>query len=115
MAEELEKLREEPKEKAPGGNKEQPIPKEDNRSFNFVFEFRKEEPDKTVVEFRCSGNGFTDSDWKDLSETTVKEGCMAVKKSIRSLRTSSGWCAAKRISSCRIALLYEGKFHLFDG
>ena len=82
MAEELEKLREEPKEKAPGGNIEQPIPKEDNRSFNFVFEFRKDEPDKTVVEFRCSGNGFTDSDWKDLSETTVKEGCMAVKKAL---------------------------------
>ena len=82
MAEAPGKCSEEPTEKAPGGNIEQPISKEDNRSFNFIFEFRQEEPDKTVVELRCSGNGFTDSDWKDLSEKSVKQACMAVKEAL---------------------------------
>ena len=67
---------------APGKWSEEPISKEDNRSFNLIVECRQEEPDKTVVELRCSGNGFTDSGWKDFSKKSVEQGCMAIKEAL---------------------------------
>ena len=55
---------------------------EDNRSLNLIVECRQEEPGKTVVELRCSGNGFTDSGWKDFSKKSVEQGCMAIKEAL---------------------------------
>ena len=65
-------------EDLPGGCREEPILEEKNRFLGGRLTLIDESSSKVVL-FEFRGNGFTDSDWKDLSETNLELGYKALR------------------------------------